>query len=161
MVEVRPYRADDREGVVALVSPIQREEFGVPIAPDEQPDLMNIEGFFGRGAGAFWVAVDGPHVVGSIGLLDIGDGSGVVRKMFVAAAYRGGAAGTAQRLLDALLARARERGLRALYLGSTERMLAAHRFYEKNGFDAIEPVVLPAAFPRVRVDTRFFRLALA
>ena len=159
MVDVRPYRAEDRDDVVALVSTIQRDEFGVPIAPEEQPDLVAIEDFFGRGAGAFWVALDGPHVVGSIGLLDVGNGSGVVRKMFVAAPYRG-RAGVATRLLEALLARAREGGLTTLYLGSVPSMHAAHRFYAKNGFEPIGPEALPATFPRVHVDECFFRKRL-
>lgn len=161
MIAIRPYRAEDRAGVVALVSPIQREEFGVPVTPEEQPDLMNIAEFFGGGVGRFWVALDDATIVGSLGLLDLGDGQGVVRKMFVATAYRGRAAGVAQRLFDALLERAREGGLRALYLGSTAPMVAAHRFYEKNGFERIEPEALPASFPRVHVDVCFFRRDLA
>jgi N-acetylglutamate synthase-like GNAT family acetyltransferase len=160
MIEIRPYRPEDREGLIELVSPIQREEFGVPITPQEQPDLIAVEDFFGRGASRFWVAVDGPKVVGAIGLLDVGEGVGVVRKMFVAAPYRGPGTGLAQQLFDALLGRARERGLASLYLGSTAAMHAAHRFYEKNGFEAVEPEALPASFPRVHVDTRFFRRVL-
>ncbi|HEU4408948.1 MAG TPA: GNAT family N-acetyltransferase [Polyangiaceae bacterium] len=160
MIEIRPYRPEDRAGLIALVSPIQREEFGVPITPEEQPDLVAVEDFFGRGASRFWVALDGATVVGAIGLLDAGEGLGVVRKMFVAAPYRGRGSGLAQRLFDALLERARERGLRALYLGSTARMQAAHRFYEKNGFEPVAPEALPATFPRVHVDTHFFRRVL-
>jgi hypothetical protein len=45
--------------------------------------------------------------------------------------------------------------MRELYLGTTERFLAAHRFYEKNGFARVDPASLPKAFHRMSVDTRF------
>lgn len=57
---VRPWARTDREGVVALISGIQRGEFGLSITPQDQPDLMDIDGFYrwqGRpGAGEFRVA---------------------------------------------------------------------------------------------------------
>ena len=34
---------------------------------------------------------------------------------------------------------------------------AAHRFYRKHGFAEIAADALPPAFPRMRVDTMFFR----
>jgi hypothetical protein len=52
-------------------------------------------------------------------------------------------------------------GAREVLLGTTEAFLAAHRFYEKHGFACVERAALPAAFPVMAVDTRFYRLALA
>ena len=40
-------------------------------------------------------------------------------------------------------------------------MNAAHRFYEKQGFTLIDPAELPASFPRMAVDSRFYRRELA
>jgi N-acetylglutamate synthase-like GNAT family acetyltransferase len=145
-------------GVGALIVPIQREEFGVDITYEDQPDLMDIPNFYQRGAGQFWLALDQERVVGSIGLLDIGSGEAALRKMFVAAAYRGRTYRVAERLLKTLLDHAGRSGLKTIYLGTTEKFLAAHRFYEKNGFELIEPETLPAAFPRMLVDKRFYRL---
>jgi GNAT superfamily N-acetyltransferase len=92
-------------GVVSLISGIQRGEFGLPITPQDQPDLMDIPGFYVNGAlgpGLFLVAIDGKgEVAGSIALLNIGKGQGALRKMFVRADMRG--AGLAAALLDALL----------------------------------------------------------
>ena len=98
--------------------------------------------------------------IGSVALLDIGDGLGALRKMFVAADCRGAHAGVARRLLGALLDHARARGLSAIYLGTTDKFLAAHRFYEKHGFELVDAVKLPASFPRMAVDSRFYRLKL-
>jgi hypothetical protein len=41
--------------------------------------------FYQRGSGAFWIALEGEQVVGSIGLLDIGSDQAALRNMFVAA----------------------------------------------------------------------------
>lgn len=76
--------------------------------------------------------------------------------MFVASAFRGREHAVAARLLDALLAHAERRNIEAIYLGTTEKFLAAHRFYEKNGFVEIAMQDLPASFPVMGVDTKFY-----
>ena len=156
---VRPFRPADTEGVAAVIVPIQQAEFGVPIRYEDQPDLQAIPDFYQTGAGGFWVAeaADG-NIVGTIGLRDIGEGMAALRKMFVAAGHRGD--GTARRLLDVLIAHAKAAGLRTVLLGTTSRFLAAHRFYEKNGFVEIAEGELPASFPRMAVDTKFYRFQL-
>ncbi|WP_431857323.1 GNAT family N-acetyltransferase [Azospirillum sp.] len=159
-IAIETFSPDQTAGIAALIVPIQREEFGIPITYDDQPDLKDIQGFYRRGAGEFWVARDGSTVIGSIALLDIGEAGGALRKMFVHRDWRGAAHGVAQCLLDALLAHARRKGLAAIHLGTTDKFLAAHRFYEKNGFVAVPAEALPPTFPRMAVDTRFYRLGL-
>lgn len=162
---IRPWTRGDQEGVVALISGIQRGEFGLSITPEDQPDLMDIDGFYrsqGRpGVGEFWVAeaTEGV-VVGCIALLDIGNAQAALRKMFVDADWRGAEKGIAKALLSALLDHARKSGVAEIFLGTTTRFLAAHRFYEKHGFARIEKGDLPPAFPVMSVDTVFYRLEL-
>ena len=76
--------------------------------------------------------------------------------MFVHKDYRG-AKQTAKKLLDVLLNWSRGQGLQEIYLGTTDKFLAAHRFYEKNGFAELCKEQLPAAFPVMKVDSRFYR----
>jgi GNAT superfamily N-acetyltransferase len=159
-IDIRRYRPEDHEGLIALVLPIQRDEFGLAITAAEQPDLA-VPDYFKGGASGFWIASDGARVVGSIGLLDIGGGMAALRKMFVHTDYRGKSHGLAQRLLETLLAEARAGGIVEVLLGTTERFLAAHRFYEKNGFTALGADALPERFPRMRQDNRFYRRRLA
>jgi len=159
-VAIRPFEARDTASILALILPIQREEFGISITAEQQPDLLAIPEFYRGGRGEFWVAVEGDRVVGTIALKKIGGDAGALRKMFVAAEHRGAARGVAQALLDTLLAHARGTGLRTVYLGTTERFRAAHRFYEKSGFRLVDPEALPASFPRMHVDTRFYRIDL-
>lgn len=155
-IAIVPFSAPHLDGVVSLVLPIQQVEFGVPVTLEAQPDLLDIAGVYQWGKGDFWIALARGEVVGTVGLWDLGDGQGALRKMFVAPAYRGAADGVSLRLLRALLRHARERGVAEIFLGTTEQFLAAHRFYEKNGFARIARTALPARFPVMAVDTRFY-----
>ena len=160
-LEIRPYDPKDKDGVRDLILPIQRDEFGIEITYADQPDLQDIETFYRRGSGEFWVAVSDDRVVGTIALIDIGNHQAALRKMFVDAAFRGKDAGVAFQLLERLLAHARQEGLKEVYLGTTSSFLAAHRFYEKSGFALVEEADLPDAFPKMAVDSRFYRYGLA
>ena len=160
MLQIRHFTAADTDIVIGLILPIQREEFGVSVTAEDQPDLREIETFYQSGSGDFWLAEIGGTVVGTIGLKDIGGGQAALRKMFVAVSYRGKEYGVAAALLETLLAHARSNELRTIFLGTTDKFLAAHRFYEKNGFSVIPPDDLPIVFPRMAVDSRFYKLAL-
>jgi hypothetical protein len=59
-----------------------------------------------------------------------------------------------------MIAWSRAHALGALFLGTTDPMRAAHRFYERNGFREIAPAALPVDFPRMAVDTKFYTRAL-
>jgi N-acetylglutamate synthase-like GNAT family acetyltransferase len=155
-----PFQARYAAQVAALVVSIQREEFGLDIDLERQPDLAAIPAYYQQGAGNFWVALDHEEVIGTIALKDIGDHGVALRKMFVAAAYRGPAHGVAAKLLHAALDWARQHAVRHIFLGTTEKFRAAHRFYEKHGFAPIDVTTLPAGFPFMPVDTRFYRLDL-
>lgn len=159
-VSVRPFEAGDIKGLASLVLQIQQVEFGFSITYADQPDLQDVDGFFRQGGGGFWIAVDGARVVGCVGLLDLGDAQGALRKMFVHADYRGGEFAIARRLLAVLLGHARAAGMRRLHLGTTEKFVAAHRFYEKSGFRRIAETELPGNFPRMTLDTRFYAIEL-
>jgi|KBSSwiStaDraftv2_1062776.scaffolds.fasta_scaffold24866_6 N-acetylglutamate synthase-like GNAT family acetyltransferase len=155
-IELLPYSAAMQSAVLELIVSIQREEFGFDIGVDDQPDLTTIPSFYQVGAGGFWVAQSNGEVVGTIGLRDIGNNQGALRKMFVKASHRGAQYAVASSLLQHLVRSAVSESTREIYLGTTERFVAAHRFYEKNGFSRVPAESLPGAFPRMSRDTRFY-----
>ena len=160
MIQIVQFTAPHVKEVGALIVGIQRDEFVIPITLEDQPDLQDIPGFYQQGAGNFWVALAEGKVVGTVALLDLGNHQGALRKMFVHAGYRGPGHGVSARLLETLLEWSRARGLKEVYLGTTEKFRAAHRFYERNGFQQVSAGDLPPSFPKMAVDTRFYRLAL-
>ena len=157
---IGPYADADRQGVLDLICTIQRSEFALPIAAADQPDLLDVKAFYCLGGGGFWVARAGAEVIGSIALLDIGGGQGALRKMFVRQDRRGAGGGIAAALLGTLLGHAAASGMRDIFLGTTTKFLAAHRFYEKHGFERIDMAALPESFPVMAVDTVFYRKRL-
>ncbi len=157
---ITTYDRSSQQAVVDLILSIQCGEFGIDINIDQQPDLLTIENFYQVNKGNFWTAIVEGQLVGTIALLDIGNGQGALRKMFVHKDYRGSLYGIGIELLTTLLIWASDHGITAIYLGTTKDLLGAHRFYEKNNFERIDVNKLPDAFPIMKVDTIFYQTYL-
>jgi len=146
-----------QQEVIDLILSIQQTEFSLPITLEAQPDLKDIPAFYQKDNGNFWVAIVENKVIGSIALLDIGNSRGALRKMFVHKDFRGKEYGIGRTLLNKLLEWARQKKFKEILLGTTERFIAAQRFYEKNGFTVIQKQLLPNEFPVMEVDVKFYK----
>jgi GNAT superfamily N-acetyltransferase len=151
---IEPWADDDHHGVIELIVPIQRLEFGLSITLEDQPDLLDVPAFYRRPGGEFWVARWGREVVGTVAVLYLDERTLVLRKMFVSPDQRG--AGLAATLLDTVVSWAKRRGFQSLVLGTTTEMQGAHRFYARQGFQQVNETDLPAGFPRMAIDSVFF-----
>jgi GNAT superfamily N-acetyltransferase len=80
--------------------------------------------------------------------------------MFVHPYFRGAALGTAKALWDVALEWARLQNISEIFLGTTKKFLAAHRFYEKNGFVSLEKESLPSNFPSCPWTQNFMPIQL-
>lgn len=157
-IQILPFEPADQQGVIDVIVPIQREEFGIAITAEDQPDLQAIPAFYQAGGGDFWVAKKDGQIIGTIGLKYIGNQQAALRKMFVSAPFRGREFGVAALLLGTLLQEAGKRGVKDIYLGTTDKFLAAHRFYEKHDFVEVAKAELPQSFPVMKVDSKFYLL---
>jgi len=155
-ISIEDYRAAYQHEVVELILLIQQQEYGIQITKEDQPDLFEIESFYQKGNGNFFVAIRNNEVIGTISILDIENDQVALRKMFVKKEYRGSLYKTASSLLTRAMDYASEKGVKQIYLGTTPEFLAAHRFYEKNGFIQIYQE-LPSKFPLVKVDRLFYQ----
>lgn len=159
-IKIIPHSKEHEQAAALLILSIQTKEFGIPITFEDQPDLFDVANFYQKGNGNFWLALKENEVIGTIGLIDIGDEQVVLRKMFVNQKYRGKEFGVAKQLLDAAFDWCKQKGVKAIFLGTVDKYYAAHRFYEKNGFSEVTLEQLPATFPRMKVDTKFYAYAL-
>lgn len=159
-MQIQEYNKKYEQHVVDLILNIQQNEFGVPVTIADQPDLLDVKNFYCKDAGNFWVAVDNEEVIGSIALIDIGNKQSALRKMFVRKDRRGKETGLGQKLLDHVIGWCQQKNINEIYLGTFNKLEAAQRFYKKNGFVAIEKSELPANFPIMQVDDRFFKLRM-
>ncbi len=157
---IRAANNSDLAQIISLVLPIQQVEFNVPVTIEGQPDLLDIETNYHKTGGGFWVADSGQLLVGTAGLIHIGQNAGIVRKMFVRKEFRGKETGIAQSLVNILIQHSRAAGITDLYLGSVDSMKAAHRFYERNGFAQITKGDMPSHFPLMPADNIFYHLHL-
>jgi predicted GNAT family N-acyltransferase len=157
---IKKYTEEYKEQIIDLILDIQQNEFQIPIKKEDQPDLSDIANFYQSGSGNFWVAVNQDCVVGTIALIDIGNKQGALRKMFVKSAYRGKIYNVAKSLLQTAIEWTKKHNMQAIYLGTTEKFLAAHRFYEKNQFIQLPKENLPVTFPVMKVDTKFYKLQI-
>ena len=156
-IRIIPYESAFQDEVVDLIVHIQRKEYNVPITKEEQPDLLEIETFYQRDYGNFWVAIYDDKVVGTAALLDIENQQVALRKMFVKQEFRGKEWGASHKLLQTAISWAENKKLKDIYLGTTVKFLAAHRFYEKNDFESVDIEDLPKSFPVLQVDKKFYR----
>jgi GNAT superfamily N-acetyltransferase len=160
LIKIVDYEPQYQQAVEDVVLPIQQIEFGLPYPREQQPDLLDIPGVFQKGKGGFWVALHEGVVIGTIGIVDIGNAQAALKKMFVHKDYRGKEHGVAAALLENAMEQCRVRGIKSVFLGTVGHYFAAHRFYEKNEFVEVAKETLPPAFPIVHVDTKFYRREL-
>lgn len=158
-MEILEYQPQYKRAVIDLILQIQVKEFGIDITEEQQPDLNTIPAFYQHGKGNFWVSIIDDTIVGTVSLLDIGNDEVALRKMFVHPKYRGKKYGVSSSLLKNALNFANSHEVRRVYLGTTSKYLAAHRFYEKNGFIEVSKDILPKTFPVMAVDTKFYMYA--
>lgn len=160
MDEITIKRLDNTfcNAIINLVLPIQQTEFGVAVTLEGQPDLLDIETNYTKGGGGFWGAFYNGKLVGTIALIAVGNGVGILRKMFVAKELRGKQFGVGQLLLDELLVYCSKNNIADVCLGTVDVFKAAQRFYERNGFTVIEKSKLPPEFLFMPADTLFYHL---
>ncbi len=154
---LKEYSSDYQSQILDLILSIQQDEYNIPISKEDQPDLVRIESVYQSGSGNFWIALYKGKVVGTIALLDIGNHQVALRKMFVKKNFRGKTFQTASLLLHNAIAWAKTKEVKEIYLGTTLKFVAAHRFYEKHRFENIELNKLPTNFPIMQVDKKFYK----
>lgn len=156
-ISIEQYQDNYKTQIINLILNIQITEFGIPISLKDQPDLEAIPQFYQQGNGQFWIALLNNKVVGTLGLIDIGNQQVACRKMFVNQKYRGKEIGIAKSLIETAIDWCKNRQVNEIYLGTTSSYHAAHRFYEKNRFREIQKSELPQNFPVMAVDSKFYQ----
>jgi putative acetyltransferase len=106
-------------------------EFGFEPDPELDGDLDDPAATYA----ALWVAVDDDEVVGSVALRDLGGGTVELKRMYLRPDQRG--RGLGKELLALALNWARASEMQVVRLDTSERMVAAQRLYEANGFERV------------------------
>lgn len=158
MVEIIEFKADHQIMVRDFVLNIQNGEFNLGFKQEDQPDLIDTEKFYCNGN--FWTARINNEIVGTIGLQNLDNQNGVLRKMFVQKEYRGAEPKIAQILFEELTGYAKRINLKKIWLDTPGIALASHRFYERNGFQQTDKLNLPANYVFPDKNSKIYKLDL-
>ncbi|MCX7052329.1 MAG: GNAT family N-acetyltransferase [Proteobacteria bacterium] len=131
-MDIRPFERRDAAAVIDLVLGIQNDEFHFGLSICDQRDLEDIEAYYLKGGGTF----------------------------FVAAGHRGREHGVARALYDRFIAFAQREGIRQIVLDTPSAATRSHGFYRSVGFVQIERSELPMRYDFPERDTLFFALAV-
>lgn len=158
-ISIQTYSDIYQKQVENLVLGVQNDEFLLGLTAQDQPDLPNIGEFYKHGR--FWVALNEQNqVLGTIGLEPLNEHQAGLRKMFLAKEMRGNKdLNLAQNLFETLLAFAQQRGFQELWLDTPPPAKAAHRFYERNGFELMPRESVPSSYKVPSINNlRIYRL---
>jgi putative acetyltransferase len=135
---LRPAKAGDEAGVIALISAVFAEYGDICEPEGFDSDLADLQASFA--GGAFWVipGISGEQgqVLGCVGVKPVSAQSVELKRLYLAAELRGLRLG--RFLAEQVLAWARARGTARVELWSDVRFLEAHQLYEKLGFQGDE-----------------------
>jgi putative acetyltransferase len=112
----------------------QGDEYTLSLYPPESCHLLSIDELEQPGVTVFVARMDGA-AVGTAAIVDRGDGSAELKRMFVADAARG--RGTGRRLLAEIEHYARNSGIRVIQLETGPLQHAALALYERCGYELI------------------------
>jgi ribosomal protein S18 acetylase RimI-like enzyme len=98
----------------------------------DRETLDNPKKYFLDPGGAIFMAMDGGEPVGAVALIVMGGGSVELSKMGVRPAAQG--KGVGRRLVAAAVARAREMGMKRVYIETNSILAPAIRLYREAGF---------------------------
>jgi putative acetyltransferase len=139
-VDVRPFRAADRDAVRdlfirvnrAIAPPTLKEKFEDYIARSLAEEIDRIAEYYGDRNGGFWVAESAGDVVGMFGLEPAGPDAMELRRMYVAPEAR--RRGIARQMLGFAEDECRRRGLQSLTLSTSELQGEALALYRASGY---------------------------
>jgi N-acetylglutamate synthase-like GNAT family acetyltransferase len=147
-VEIVEYQERFQPGIDLMMEKIQ-EEYSEKITTSRSTKIHEAYKLPDQ---KYWVALDGPLVAGTIGLVLISNNNAVVKRMMVHPAYRG-EKGVAKALLQKSFDWGQSHGMKRVYLGTMDQFIAAQKFYTKMGFKEIALSDLPPDMPVNTMDT--------
>ena len=146
-MKVISYDDKYKNQIVALILYLQNFENRVDLSLEEQPDMNDINSYYLKDGGGFWLALDDENnLIGTIGLMKKDNNCGILKKFFVLPKYRGKELGISNELFKNLIGYAKQCRIKKIVLDSPFACQRAHVFYKKAGFKHIEKEELPIKY---------------
>ncbi|MFZ5801703.1 MAG: GNAT family N-acetyltransferase [Candidatus Omnitrophota bacterium] len=131
-ITIRRYQAGEEPSIQKLVAKIMQEEFGDSSSAYPTEDLQRLPASYGALGEAFFVAVDGKRIIGTVGIKKEDDRVALMRRLFVDREYRKRKIG--MQLMDRAIHFCQEVGYSELIFKTTSAMHRAIEICQKRGF---------------------------
>ncbi len=152
MIKIIHYKTINQSEIDLMMEAIAKE-FEIPISKANTSTTdSNIDGC--------WIAKHNAEIVGTIGILKIDTNCAVLKKMFVKKNFRGKEFSVSKLLLRKVFDWCLTNNIDTVFLGTMAQFIAAHKFYEKNGFLRISKSELPSGFINNPIDDIFYKINL-
>lgn len=157
-MKIIAYQERYKQQIIDLILHIQNDEAGINLSLEEQPDLLDIPAYYERDGGAFWLAVEDNVLIGTLALMNKGNGNGVLKKGFVSKPFRKNGVLTA--LYRTLLDYAKQNHMRRLLFDTPSVATDCHRFFEREGYRRIDKGEQPFEYEYPDRDSYLYLLKL-
>ncbi|MCM1111661.1 MAG: GNAT family N-acetyltransferase [Muribaculum sp.] len=133
-MDIITYQETYQKQIIDLILHIQNDEAKIHLSLEEQPDLLDIPRYYQKDGGEFWLAIEDGMVIGTLALMNYGNGNGVLKKGFVDKAYR--KRGVLTELYRILLDYAITHGMKQLLFDTPSVAVNCHRFLKRKAMSA-------------------------
>ncbi len=131
-MKIVTYQEKYKSQIIDLILSIQNQEAKINLSLEEQPDLLDIPNCYEKEGGEFWLTLENDTVIGTLALMNKGNGNGILKKGFVKNEYR--KRGILTELYKTVLDYARINHFKQLMFDTPSVATNCHRFFEKEGY---------------------------
>jgi len=157
-MQIITYQEKYKQQIIDLILDIQNNEAKINLSLEEQPDLLDIPTCYEKDGGEFWLAVEGDTLIGTLALMNKGNGNAVLKKGFVRADYR--KQGILGKLYATLQEFAKEQGLTTFFFDTPSVATNCHSFFEKRGYRRITKDELPFPYEYPDRDSYLYMMQI-
>ena len=152
MITIKPFKVGYQKEIDMMLMEISKE-FEATIFSNGKSSQANA---FDK----YWVAFHREELIGTISILKMESGCCILKNMFVKKEFRGKKFNASHKLLLKVFNWCKSENINSIYLGTMEQFVAAHKFYEKNGFQEIAKSELPESFIQNPLDSVFYKVII-
>lgn len=139
-IAVRRFTPGEEQQICNLINGIMGQEFGADAVAYPTQDIEKLSENYGKPGEAFFVAVDGNQIVGTVGVKKEDERVALMRRLFVSSVYRKKKIGI--QLVERALQFAKEVGYSEVVFKTTSKMVKANELCQKCGFIQRAKIVL-------------------
>ena len=157
-MQIITYQEKYKQQIIDLILDIQNNEAKINLSLEEQPDLLDIPTCYEKDGGEFWLAVEGDKLIGTLALMNKGNGNAVLKKGFVRSDCR--KQGILGKLYATLQEFAMEQGLKTFVFDTLSVATNCHSFFEKRGYRRITKDELPFSYEYPDRDSYLYMMQI-